>query len=181
MNDIIKEQLKKLKSPKILIIAGISGIVLILLSSLIGGKKEEASPLPSDSSITAEQYLTSLQNGITEIVKGITGSEKVKVVITLESGLKYSYADINEGSSADKSENGGESTSRESKKSYITVKKSDGGEQALLVTTEMPEIRGVAIVCEGGDIEEINEKIQNAVTAALNITAKRVFIAGGNN
>lgn len=101
------------------------------------------------------------------------------MVITLESGIKYSYADIREGVSADKTESDSKSTSSELKQSYITVKSADGGEQALLVTTEMPEVRGVAIVCEGGDDEQINEKIQNAVTAALNITSKRVYIAGG--
>ncbi len=57
----------------------------------------------------------------------------------------------------------------------------DGGEQALLVTAEMPEVRGVAVVCRGGDDELINEKIKNAVTAALNITSKRVYIAGGTD
>ena len=41
-------------------------------------------------------------------------------------------------------------------------------------------MRGVAVVCEGGDDEIINEKITNAVTAALNITSKRVYIAGGS-
>ena len=49
----------------------------------------------------------------------------------------------------------------------------------MLITTEMPEVRGVAIVCEGGDDEETNQKIQSAVTAALNITSKRVYITGG--
>ena len=101
------------------------------------------------------------------------------MVITLESGIKYSYADISEGISENKTASNSESTSSELKQSYITVKTADGGEQALLVTTEMPEVRGVAIVCEGGDDEIINEKIQNAVTAALNITSKRVYIAGG--
>ena len=65
-------------------------------------------------------------------------------------------------------------------KATVTVKTADGGEQALLVTTEMPQVRGVAVVCEGGDDEIINEKITNAVTAALNITSKRVYIAGGS-
>ena len=73
------------------------------------------------------------------------------------------------------------STSSENKQSYITVKTADGGEQALLVTAEMPEVRGVAVVCRGGDDELINEKIKNAVTAALNITSKRVYIAGGTD
>ena len=45
----------------------------------------------------------------------------------------------------------------------------------------MPEVRGVAVVCRGGDDELINEKIKNAVTAALNITSKRVYIAGGTD
>ena len=60
------------------------------------------------------------------------------------------------------------------------MKTADGGEQALLITEQMPEIRGVAIVCEGGDNEIINEKIKNTVTAALNITSKRVYICGRN-
>ena len=46
--------------------------------------------------------------------------------------------------------------------------------------TDMPEVRGVAIVGEGRDSEAINEKIENAVTAALDITSKRVYIAGGS-
>ena len=92
-------------------------------------------------------------------------------------GIIYSYADTNEGTSANKTGSGQESTSSESKQSYITVKTADGGEQALLITTEMPQVRGVAVVCEGGDDEIINEKI---TTAALNITSKRVYIAGGS-
>ena len=55
----------------------------------------------------------------------------------------------------------------------------DGGEQALIVTEIMPQIRGVAIICKGGNIEQTAEKIKNAVTAALNITSKRVYISGG--
>ena len=48
----------------------------------------------------------------------------------------------------------------------------------MLITEKMPEIRGVAIVCEGGDSEFIKEKITNSVTAALDITSKRVYICG---
>ena len=74
------------------------------------------------------------------------------MVITLESGIKYSYADIKEGVSENKTASNSESISSEVKQTYITVKTANGGEEALLVTTEMPEVRGVAIVCEGGEI-----------------------------
>lgn len=89
------------------------------------------------------------------------------MVVTLESGIKYSYADTNEGSSADKTESNSKSTSSENKQSYITVKTADGGEQALLVTAEMPEVRGVAVVCRGGDDELINEKSKTPLRRRL--------------
>ena len=120
------------------------------------------------------------EKDIKQIVKGITGSNNVTVVVTLESGMRYKYADVTEGASTDKTEDNTISSSSELKQGYITVKTADGGEDALLVTTQMPEIRGVAIVCLGGDNEIISEKIENTVTAALNITSQRVHIAGGN-
>lgn len=181
MNDVINKLTEKIKSPKALVAAGLAGILLIFLSSFLGGGDNGKKQAPSAESITAEEYRGELEQSVAEIVKSITGSDNVKVVITLESGIKYSYADIREGVSANKTENNSESTSSESKQTYITVKTADGGEQALLVTTEMPEVRGVAIVCEGGDDGETNEKIQNAVTAALNITSKRVYVAGGKS
>ena len=179
MNDVINNVIEKIKNPKILVAAGLVGIALICLSSFIGGGEKKEIKAQFGETLTAEEYKAELQESIGEIVKSITGSDNLKVVITLESGIKYSYADISEGISENKTASNSESTSSELKQSYITVKTADGGEQALLVTTEMPEVRGVAIVCEGGDNEKINEKIKNAVTAALNITSKRVYIAGG--
>ena len=181
MNEVLQKYITKLKSPGLLLTVGLAGIVLICISSFIGGeKKDKENTLPTES-FSVEEYRTGLENSISDIVKSITGSENVNVVITLESGIRYSYADVNEGTSENRTESNLESSSSESKQTYITVKSADGGEQALLVTTEMPEVRGVAIVCEGGDDLQTNEKIENAVTAALNITSKRVYIAGGSS
>ncbi len=179
MNSILIKLTEKLKSPKVLIIIGIVGIVLIFLSSL-SGKNEETPKADTLTEISAEEYREKLEKDIKQIVKGITGSNKVTVVVTLESGMRYKYADTTEGASTDKTEDNTTSSSSELKQGYITVKTADGGEQALIVTTQMPEVRGVAIVCVGGDNEIIAEKIENTVTAALNITSQRVHIAGGN-
>ncbi len=179
MNEAVNKYLKLFKSPKALMIMGISGILLILLSTFTGGEKgqkNENTQLP----ITAEEYKSDLEEDIKKTVIDITGSKKVSVVITLESGIRYSYADTREETVTEKSENENRTSDNELKEGYITVKTSDGGEEALLIATEMPEVRGVAIVCEGGDNEYIYEKIQNAVTAALDITSKRVYICGRN-
>ena len=167
----------KLKNPKVLVVVGLCGILLIFLSTFIGSDDKTSGKI---SEMDVEQYRAMLQEDIAEMVTDITGSRKVSVIVTLESGIRYSYADVTEESSSDKSDGDSDSTVSEIKEGYVTVKSSDGGEQALLLTTQMPEIRGVAVVCVGGDNEILREKITNTITAALNITSKRVYICGRN-
>lgn len=178
MNDVVEKYISRLRSPKILIMVGIIGIALIFLSSLGGEDKEN---VKANAEFSAEQYCNELQEQIKKTVTEITGSKNCSVVVTLESGIRYSYADIKEEHSSDKTEKDESSSENQLKSGYITVKDADGGERALLVTAEMPQIRGVAIVCDGGDNEVLNQKIENAVTAALNITSKRVYICGRKN
>ncbi len=180
MNNILNKYILKLKNPKVLIIAGVAGILLIYLSSFFGNSKAPQNVKETQNGISVEEYRKQLEEDICDMVKDITGSRKVSVVITLESGIRYSYADVKEEASSNKTESESLSTETELKEGYITVKTADGGEKALLVTENMPEIRGVAIVCEGGDNEIINEKIKNTVMSAFNITSKRVYICGGS-
>lgn len=177
MNSIVIKLKENIKNPKFLVIVGILGIMLIFLSSLNTSKAK--STHTDTKEISVEKYQAELEKDIKQIVKSITGSSRATVVVTLESGMRYKYADITEGACDNQTESNRTSTSSEQKQGYITVKNSQGGEEALLVTTQMPEIRGVAIVCLGGDNQIVAEKIENAVTAALNITSQRVDIAGG--
>ena len=179
MNEIVSKYLKPFKKPKTVLIIGLVGIGLLVLSSLFSSGESKKENMKTGE-MTAEEYKTILEEDIKETVTDITGSKNVSVVITLESGIKYSYADIREETLTEKKENEKESTDNETKSGYITVKTAEGGEQALLVTTQMPKVRGVAIVCDGGDNERIAEKIQNAVMSALNISSKKVYICGRN-
>ena len=140
----------------------------------------EKTPQETKSDFSYEDYRICLQEDIKKMVTEITGSKKVNVVITLENSISYSYADTREEASAAESKENGDSSDMQIKEGYITLENADGSEEALLVTAKMPEIRGVAIVCEGGDNKLLNEKIKNTVTAALNITSKRVYICGRN-
>jgi len=178
MNELINKYILKIRSPKILIIAGVVGIVLIYLSTAFSSKDSKVEKTSEVTALSVQDYREQLEDDICEMVSNITGSNKVTAVVTLESGIRYSYADTREQTLAEKAENESKSSDTELKEGYITVKTADGGEQALLITEQMPEVRGVAIVCEGGDNEAINEKIKNTVMAALNITSKRVYICG---
>lgn len=176
----MNEKIKALtKNPKLLIVLGVCGIVLIFLSSLFssGGEKKETAT--SKENYTAEQYCIDLENDIKDIVTSITGDKKPTVVITLESDIRYSYVSADQTDTSSSNGDTNNQSSQSKKQSYITVKTSDGGEQALIITKIMPEVKGVAIICSGGNNEATSEKIKNAVTAALNITSKRVYISGG--
>ena len=177
----MNEKIKKLsKNPKLLIVLGISGILLIFISSLFSGDDNQRENTVSNGmSYTAEQYCAFLEADIKDIVTSITGDKKPTVVITLESGIRYSYASADETDTSSSVGSTNDQSSESKKESYITIKTADGGEQALIVTEIMPEVRGVAIICSGGNNENVSQKIKNAVTAALNITSKRVYISGG--
>ncbi len=179
MNEYVSKYLKLLKRPKILMILGITGMILVLITSF-GGSKKETESLP-DNSVLVEEYKKCLEEDIKETVKAITGSKNISVIITLESGIKYSYADTREESLTEKQESQNKTSDSAFKDGYIIVRDADGGEKALLVTAEMPEVRGVSIVCDGGDNEYIFEKIQNVVTAALDIKSGKVYICGRNS
>ncbi len=175
MNEIIVKYKKIFSKPKTLIIIGVMGILLILLSSVMPTKKENTKLEQGEFSY--DEYKAELQKNVEKIVKSITGDRRASVLITFENSVLYSYANVAEETTKESDNN----SDSELKTGYITVKNADGSEKTVLVTAKMPSVRGVAIVCEGGDNELINQKLTGAVTAALNITSKRVYICGRKN
>lgn len=179
MNDFAKRIGSLFKNPKLLMILGLIGIFLIFLSSFLPSGDGETA-VKNQNETDTESYRAALQEDVSRIVERITGDDDCTVVITLESGVRYTYAEAGEDNTSSSSGQNLEENSSSSTKSYITVKTADGGEQALLVTQTMPQVRGVAVVCDGGDNSETAEKITAALTAALDITSKRVYVTGGN-
>lgn len=176
----MNEKINKLiKNPKVMIAAGLIGIVMIFLSSIFSSDNKEDEKTYKTIEYSVEDYRTEIENSIKDIVESITGDKNSTVVVTLESGIRYSYASAAETDSSVSNGDTNNQSSESKKQSYITVKTSDGGEQALIVTSFMPEVRGVAIICSGGNDTQISEKIENAVISALNITSKRVYVSGG--
>ena len=161
MTEKLKEFLKSKKGIIILIITGILGMLLFAFSNKI--PKNETVEIKT---MTDEEYCKKLEEKVKKIVVGITGDKNAVAVITLDTGVKYYYADATENKQGD--------TSSESSQSYITVKNADGGEQAIVVNSKMPEVRGVAIVCKTD--EKTATLVLDAVSKALNITSKRCSV-----
>ena len=156
MNKLLSRIPSVINKPKILVTAGLLGIALIFISTLIPSSKSAGGKAES---ISAEEYRKKAEENVKEIVAGITGDRDCTVVVTLESGVRYTYADSKESDTSAQTDKESEQNRSATKQSYITVKSADGGEEPLIVTEIMPEIRGVAIVCELGDSPGVAEKI----------------------
>lgn len=169
----LKEKLRALFSKKGVFILGIAGILLIGLSSFLPAVSKKGNTLPDFSE---EEYREATEEKVLKIVRKISGDENAEAVVTLATGKRYSYADETSESKEEKSDKNGTNTTGATKKNYITVK-TDDGEKALVLAEYMPEIRGVAIVVSACGNEEMINEIKNAVTAALDITSKRIYIA----
>ena len=175
----LRRVIEKIKQPRFLIFTGLAGILLIFASSLLP-QKSTAAPTVGENYPAAEEYREQLEKDALTLVRKISGDSGAAVVVTLESGVRYSYADVTESDSESAAGAEGEQESKSLSRSYLTVKGADGSEKALLVTQLMPEVRGVAVVCRNGDEEQIAEKLRHALMAAFNLTSKRVSIQGGN-
>ena len=173
MRKKLTEFLKDKKSGKLLFIVGIVGIVLIYLSTFFSKESETTTQIIEQKvSFSATEYKEDLEKQIKEMVLAISGDANAIVTITLDTEMTYVYADEKK----QNNESGSNTVTAWTEQTYITVTDSEGGERPLVVTTYMPRVRGVAIVCNC-KTAKTEEKIQGAVMAALDITSRKIFIS----
>ena len=128
-----------------------------------------------------QEYAIKLENDLKDLLSNIKGAGNTRVLVTLENSTETVYATEekkNKEATEDKTD-GQLSKKKESddcEKKYIKIKDADGTERALLVTQIQPTIKGVVVVCDGGDNPDVQQKISNAIKTALNITSKRVYV-----
>lgn len=169
------------KKVKILSAVLIAGIVLIALSEFwpSSGKTKEKEDSVSDT-MTMQEYSQKLEDNIREIVGSIRGVGNLKVLVTLESSEETIYAQETKTSVDSKqdamSENGKTQLKESTEQKYLLVEGEDGTKQALVKTTKEPEVKGIVIVCEGGDSTTVKSEVINAVTTALDISSSRVCV-----
>lgn len=167
MKEKLSAWLKSKNGAKLLFIFGMIGILLIFASSVFPGR--EAVTKTADT-FDEKEYRKELEADIAKLVEGICGDPAAIVTVTLETGIIYEYADeIKQNSAEDQTK-----TTAETEQTYITVKDEGGGEKPLLITSYMPKIRGVSIVCETE--EKRVEEIKNAVCAALDISSRKIYL-----
>ena len=166
------------KSGKWIFYIGIAGIAAILISTIWpGGDSNAGAIYPQYSELTSkERHTQMLEERVTHIVESITGGP-AEVMITLQSSAEYIFAnEIRQ--SEDITQTAGAQTNKrgQTEERFIIIDTPNGGQRALIVTELSPRIKGVVVVSHGGNDPDMQERITNAVTTALDITSRRVSV-----
>ena len=155
------EFMKKDGFIKLTVAAGIVGIVLIFISSSVnlGGNNNASEvseqPLQLESDISVSRYKEELCEELGNMLASIEGVGRTKIMLTLDSTVRNIYATDND---------------------Y-----QDGSEKALTVGQTMPSVKGVLVVCDGGDDKDVCGRVISAVSAALNISDSHICVTKMNS
>lgn len=150
-----------------------AGVVILAVGELVQSINSEThKSIPPDVQNTSDSYVADLEERVTSIISSIDGAGATRVMITLESGNEDVYLhNYDYGEDIDSSGAG----NREMRDEYVIVS-ADNGEEGIVVRVKEPEIRGVAVVCEGGGNSYVRAEITATVTALLDISSARVSV-----
>lgn len=142
-----------------ILIVSIGLIMTVSFSSDNAAKSETSS-----DEITMGILSDELEERIVSLCERVEGVSDVRVMLTLDTSEEYVYAkDIEESDSYTKSQ-------------YATVTSDDGSLKLYVIC---PRVRGVAIVCKGGEKGKVKQTLTELVSSALGISSSRVSVAGG--
>lgn len=169
-----KDMITSLKSDKktaIIIIIGIIGIFLLAISNYSDTQSidsnEDSTTQSTQQSISLEDIEAQLEERLVSVISSVKGAGKTQVMVTVASLGEYVYAEN------EKTDINADSTSSDTE---IVVFEQDGDDTGLILTVKSPEVRGVAVVCEGGDSSVIKAEIINLVTSLFGIGSDKVYV-----
>ena len=153
-------EIKNMKKnmPFLLILLSL-GVIFLLFSEYHSNKDTNVKGDDFDE----EGYVLQLEERLKHIIEKIDGVSEVNVMITLESGKRYTFLQDEE------NPNGTDI-------STFLMKEKNEVSSPILVETSAPKIKGVSVVCHGAKNALIREKILRLVAGTLDLTQNKIFV-----
>ena len=118
------------------------------------------------------EYIQEMEEKLTSILQQVQGAGQVHVMVTLEATGQSVYAQDEELSSS----TGQDGQRQSSTRTEHVILDSGTGKAPLLEQAYEPEVRGVAVVCEGGDDILVIGRITELVSVVLGIPTNRICV-----
>lgn len=175
-----------LKKQNLIFIAGLVGILLLAFAKLpaMGPPTKNVPPTQpvGVSSGVQAGYEQQLEQRLESILGSIAGVGRVQVMVTLESGYGYEYAKENKVNSdrladtkaAEEQKTQEKNTSEEN---YVMLDATGGGQKPLVTQEIIPKIKGVVVVCDGGDSATTVSSVIETVRVAASLTSTQISVS----
>ena len=161
---LLKNDRKKL----IIVTVALLGIILIVISSVGKETVSEEDAAQPQSDFSESEYTAKLEQRLEETVSSLYGAGRSRVMVTLECDYETVYA-------RDGSYSKDEASSDE-KSEYIIIDSSQH-EDGLVLKTVTPRVRGVAVLCEGGNDPYVCEQVSQMLSALLDLGSNRISVS----
>ena len=163
-----------IKNIKILAFVLIGIVAIILCFGFSGGDVDNISETSGSISsyMTTIEYCDILETKLENVLSQIKGAGKVKVMVSVNGSPELIYAsDIDEKTSSTTS-----GTTTTTSSSPIIV---DGSDSALILSENLPQVKGVIVVSSGASNVAVKLDILNAVSTLLDISKEKVSVLNG--
>lgn len=158
---------------RVYVVVGLVGIMLVAISGLFDSDSSDNSSGQITVEYSSSQYQQQLTQELQDLLGNIEGVGEVYVMLTLESGQEYVYV-MNQKQSSELSDS---RTTDNIELSPVIIEGSDGTKTPLVKLVSEPKVKGVVIVCEGGNSVFVEQRVTSAVCVALGIGANSVHVS----
>jgi len=132
---------------------GVMAMLLLLLSELLPSGNTQKTAASTVRTAAVSQYQTQLEQQLEELISQLQGAGRTTVMVTLTTGEETIYAvDTQTGD----------------------LQQQDGS--ALAETTYLPQVCGVAVLCEGGGDVRVAARITELLHSLLDLPANRICV-----
>lgn len=167
----------KNKQFKLIVIVLFFGLLaLIVLNSSFGEDLTSINKTNNDYNFTSSlEYCEKLENKLEEVLSGISGVGKVRVMVTVESGPELKLAKNTE-ETKNETTTGGNFTSSSTMIDEPIIVTTSSSKQPLVITELTPKITGVLVVASGAKDIGVKMNLMQAIVSLLNISTSNIQI-----
>jgi stage III sporulation protein AG len=158
-----------------LIIIGL--VALIIFMSIGKDQKTTETFAYSNSSgyTTTLQYCAELENKLKAVLSNIDGAGQVSVMVSVDGSPELVYATEDD----NKITNNSSGTTSQSNSSSPIIVDVGGKKSALILTENLPKVKGVIVASSGAGNVAVKLNILNAVSTLMDISVDKVSVLKG--
>lgn len=135
--------------------------ILLLVSGDTFSISNDKGKAESSNEVIIKSYTEELEKEAAEIISRVSGVSNVSIMITLDGSSEMVYAENTSSASAE----------------YLIIN-SSSGEEPVLIREIYSSIRGIAVVCNGGNDVSVKKTVTELLSCAFGIPGSKIFVAG---